>query len=255
MEKETSVDDNIVDSPKEMTFTSHLEELRQAIIISVTALFTSAGLCFYFNEKVISILTDPLTSSVKNVDLVFTSPAEAFTSTIRASIIMGLIIVAPIILNRFYWFVSPGLTKKEKKYSLPILFSAYFLFLIGILFSYYLMLPFGVKFLIEFAPKNIKPMISIGNYISFSTTLVLATGLIFELPLLLLFLSFVGIVNSQMLVKNRKMAILGAFVIGAIVTPSVDMITQGILAFALYGLYELSILTIKTFERKKLGHI
>lgn len=251
MEKETPIDDNVVDSPKEMTFTSHLEELRQAIIISVTALAISAGSCFYYNEKVIEILTDPLTNNVKNVDLVFTSPAEAFTSTIRASLILGLIIVAPVILNRVYWFVAPGLTKKEKKYSLPILIAAYFLFLVGILFSYYLMLPFGVKFLIEFAPKNIKPMISIGNYISFSTTLVLATGLIFELPLLLLFLSFVGIVNSAMLVKNRKMAFLGAFVIGAIVTPSVDMITQSILAFALYGLYELSIFAIKSFERKK----
>ncbi|MFN8673534.1 MAG: twin-arginine translocase subunit TatC [Candidatus Sericytochromatia bacterium] len=248
-EKITKNIENEVTDKKEMSFTAHLEELRQAIIISISALVLSSGLCFYFYNKLIDLLTAPLTNNIKNVELIFTSPAEAFTATLRACIITGLIIASPVILNRLYWFISPGLTKKEKKYSFPLLFLSYFLFIIGILFSYYLMLPFGVKFLVEFAPTNIKPMISIGNYISFSTTLVLATGLIFQLPLLLIFLSFVKILNAEKLIKNRRFAFLGSFVVGAIVTPSVDMITQCILAFALYSLYEISIFIIKRFEK------
>lgn len=242
---------NEIDKNKDMTFTGHLEELRQAIIISVVSLVISAGSCFYFYNELIDLITAPLMNNVKNVELIFTSPAEAFTATIRASLITGLIIVFPILLNRFYWFVAPGLTTSEKKLSFPLLFFSYFLFLIGIFFSYYFMLPFGVKFLVEFAPKNIKPMISIGSYISFSTTLILATGLVFELPLLLIFLSFVNIVNSKKLIESRKYAFLGSFVIGAIVTPSVDMMTQCILAFALYCLYEISIFIIRTLELKR----
>lgn len=233
---------------KKMPFTEHLEELRQAIITSAIALFISAILCFYFNNQLLDILTAPLTQNIKNIQLIFVSPGEAFMATLRIAIITGLILALPIILNRLYWFVSPGLTKEEKRFSLPIIIFSYFLFISGMVFSYFALLPFGVKFLVEFAPDNIHPMISIGNYISFSSTLIIATGLIFELPLLLLFLAFIHIINTSKLKKFRRHAFLASFVAGAVVTPSVDMVTQSLLAGALYMLYELSIILIRFLE-------
>lgn len=236
---------------KHMTFTAHLEELRQAIIISAVALIASTSFCFFFNKQILDFLTFPLTSTIKNVQLVFVSPGEAFSATLRSSLIIGLIMALPVILNRIFWFVSPGLTKKEKALSFPIVIMAYLLFLIGVTFSYKLLLPFGVKFLIEFAPANIHPMISIGNYISFSSTMLLGTGLIFELPLLIIFLSILGFVNSSKLKSYRKYAFLTSFVVGAIITPTIDIMVQSLLAGALYTLYELSIMVISIFERKK----
>ncbi|MFN8577506.1 MAG: twin-arginine translocase subunit TatC [Candidatus Sericytochromatia bacterium] len=241
---------NLKSNEKNMTFTAHLEELRQAIIISVIALALSTIFCFMFNKQILDFLTEPLTSTIKNVQIVFVSPAEAFMATLRSSLIIGLILALPIILNRIFWFVSPGLTKKEKSFSFPIIIMSYLLFLIGTAFSYKLLLPFGVKFLIEFAPSNIHPMISIGNYISFASTLMLGTGVIFELPLLLIFLAFLGIIDSKKLKLYRKYAFLISFIIGAVITPSVDIMVQSLLAGALYILYEISIAVISLFERK-----
>lgn len=239
---------------KEMPFTEHLEELRHAIIISVVALVLTTIICFYFNRELIELLLYPLKSNIKNVEIIFVSPGEAFTSTIRASLLTGLVLALPIILNRLYWFISPGLTKKEKILSFPVLVFSYLLFLVGIIFSYKILLPFGVKFLVEFAPSNIHPMISIGNYISFSSTLIIGTGIIFQLPIIITILGIIGIVNSTLLKKYRKHFLLVSFILGAIITPSVDMITQSLLAAALYLLYEISIIAVsfvsKVMNRK-----
>jgi sec-independent protein translocase protein TatC len=235
-------------SGKKMSFTSHLEELRQAIIISFLSIILTTGICFTFNKQVLNILTAPLTNNVKNVQLIFVSPGEAFMSTLQTALITGLILALPVILNRIYWFVAPGLTSQEKRFSFPVLIVSYFLFLVGVVFAYFILLPFGVKFLVEFAPENIHPMISIGNYISFSSSLILGTGLIFELPMILLFLAFIRIINAGILIRNRKYAFLVSFIIGAIITPSIDMITQTLLAGALYILYELSIIMIRALE-------
>lgn len=236
---------------KNMTFTAHLEELRQAIVVCFVSLVVTSGLCFIYSKEVLDILTRPLLSTVKNVELVFVSPGEAFMATLRASLIIGIIIALPIILNRIFWFISPGLSTKEKSFSFPIVIMSYFLFLLGVVFAYELLLPFGVKFLIEFAPSNIHPMISIGNYVSFASSLVLGTGLIFELPLLLIFLAFLGLVSSKLLKKYRKHAFLASFIIGGVITPSIDMMVQSLLAGALYALYEISIAVITVLDRKK----
>ncbi len=252
-EDKKNIDNNLSSlDNKEMSFTAHLEELRQAIVVSVISLVLSSGICFSYNKQILDILTEPLRSTVKNVELVFVSPAEAFTATLKASLIIGLIVALPIILNRLFWFISPGLSKKEKALSFPIVVMSYFLFLVGVVFSYKLLLPFGVKFLIEFAPSNIKPMISIGNYISFASSLILGTGLVFELPLFLIFLSFLNIVSSKLLKKYRKHAFLASFIIGGLITPSIDMMVQSLLAVALYSLFEISIFVISIFDIKKI---
>ena len=240
---------------KEMPFTEHLEELRQALIISFISIVITTGFCFYFNKELLDFLTLPLTENVRNVQLIFVSPGEAFMATIRASLLSGLIFALPIIVNRIYWFVSPGLTKQEKIISLPIVIASYVLFVTGVTFSYKILLPFGVKFLVEFAPANIQAMISIGNYVSFASTLMLGTGLIFELPLVIVFLGLVGIVSSALLKKHRKNAFLASFVIGAIITPSVDIVTQSLLAGALYLLYELSIISVVLIDKFKKGKV
>lgn len=238
---------------KEMTFTQHLEELRQAIIISFSFILITTCICFYFNESLINWFTDPLLKNFPNIQIVFVSPGEAFSSTIRLSLLFGIIFSLPIILNRVYWFISPGLTKQEKIISLPVIIFSYILFLIGASFSYYLLLPFGIKFLIGFAPYNIKPMLSLASYVSFSSSLIIGTGLVFEMPILIFMLALLRIVNSTWLKNNRKYFFLISFIIGAIITPSVDIVSQSLLAIALYILYEISIFFVQLLDlsRKK----
>lgn len=234
-------------SEKEMSFVEHLGELRKALIISLVSIGITSGVCFYFYEKILYILT----CQIKNIEFIFVSPGEAFISSLQASVIFGFFLSLPIVLREIFWFISPGLTSYERKISIPTIIGSYFLFLIGITFAYFILLPVGVKFLINFAPINIKPMISIGRYISFASMLILGTAIIFELPLVLLFLSLLGIVNTEFLKKNRKYALFISFLIGAIITPSVDIFTQSLLAGVIILLYELSIFLVWISTRGK----
>jgi len=235
------------DKLKEMPLTAHLSDLRKAIIISVGSVIICALICFAYNERLLKILIEP----VKEVQFIFVSPAEAFVASLQLAIWAGLIIALPVVLREIFWFVSPGLSIQEKKMSIPVVIFAYFLFIIGVIFAYYVLLPVGVKFLIAFAPLEIKPMLSIGRYISFCAILILGTGLIFETPLLLLFLSIFGIITGKLLRKQWRYAILISFIIGGLITPSVDVFTQSLMAGALLLLYYISILLVEFREWKK----
>ena len=240
--------DNLFSNEKRMSFFEHLEDLRKAIIIcSLTLIFFSI-ICFYFREKIFFILIKPL--EINNIKLVYLSPAETFISMVKISLTLAFCLTLPIILNRLYWFISPALTKKEKLIISPIFIIAYSLFILGIIFSYYFLLPFGIKFLIDFSPSNVIAMISMDKYISFALSLLACTGLIFLLPIILVFLSIFNIINLKILTENRHYAILISFILSAVITPSVDIFTQTILAITLYLLYEFSIITIKIIKKK-----
>lgn len=228
----------------EMPLTAHLSDLRKAIIISIGSVIICALIGFIYNESLLKVLMEP----IKYVQFIFVSPAEAFVASLQLAIWVGLIISLPVVLREIFWFVSPGLTKKEKKLSIPVIIFAYFLFIIGVIFAYYVLLPVGVKFLIGFAPPDIKPMISIGRYISFCAILILGTGFMFETPILLLFLAIIGVITGKLLRQQWRYAILLSFIIGAVITPSVDIFTQGLLAGALIFLYYISILMVELWE-------
>ena len=163
--------------------------------------------------------------------------------------VQGIILASPIIIYQFWMFVAPGLYEKERGLLVPIVFLSTFFFVGGALFGYFIVFPFGFKFFLGFATDVIKPFPSMREYLSFSSKLLLAFGLVFELPLIVTFLAKLGIVNVPFLKKNRKYAILLFFVCAAIITPP-DVVTQIMMALPLMVLYEISILGARMFGRK-----
>ncbi|RLB24995.1 MAG: twin-arginine translocase subunit TatC, partial [Deltaproteobacteria bacterium] len=182
--------------------------------------------------------------------LIFTNLPEMFFTYLKVSFVAGLLAAMPFIFYEIWMFVAPGLYQKEKKFLIPFVISSSILFVGGALFGYFVVFPFGFKFFMSFANEYIKPLPSVKQYFAFSTKLLLAFGLVFELPVATFFLTKMGLVTDVFLRKQRKFAILLIFVAAAILTPP-DVITQIMMAGPLLALYEISILVSKLAGRKK----
>jgi sec-independent protein translocase protein TatC len=240
-----------MDTDDKIPFTAHLEELRKRLITCFVAVGIGFVLCYGFKEKLFQILTQPLISVMKEGEtLIYTGLPEAFFTFLKVSFLGGLMIASPVIIYQFWMFVAPGLYAREKRLLLPIVFLSTVFFVGGALFGYFIVFPFGFKFFLGFATETIRPMPSMREYLSFSAKLLLAFGLVFELPLVLTFLARLGIVSVDFLKKNRKYAILLFFVGAAILTPP-DVVTQVMMALPLMLLYEISIVGARIFGRKK----
>ncbi|MEN8751653.1 MAG: twin-arginine translocase subunit TatC, partial [Desulfobacterales bacterium] len=183
--------------------------------------------------------------------LIFTGLPEAFFTYLKVAFLTGLMLAAPVIIYEFWIFVAPGLYDKEKRLMLPIVFLSTFFFIGGALFGYFLVFPWGFKFILGFATETIRPMPSMKEYLGFSAKLLLAFGLVFELPLVITFLARLGIVSVDFLKKNRKYALLLFFVGAAILTPP-DVVTQIMMALPLMLLFEISIIGARIFGKKKM---
>jgi sec-independent protein translocase protein TatC len=181
--------------------------------------------------------------------LIFTGLAEAFFTYLKVSLLAGIMAAAPIILYEFWMFVAPGLYSKERRLLFPIIFLSSIFFVGGALFGYFIVFPWGFKFLLGFATDYIRPLPSMKEYFSFSAKLLLAFGLVFEMPLVLTSMSRLGLVSVDFLKKNRKYALLLFFAGAAILTPP-DVVTQVMMAFPLMLLYEISIIGARIFARK-----
>jgi len=234
-----------------LPFTAHLEELRKRLITCFAAVGIGFLISYGFKEQLFYLLTRPLISVMPQGDkIVFTGLPEAFFTYLKISFLSGLILAAPVILYQFWMFVAPGLYKKERRLLLPIVFLSSFFFIGGALFGYFIVFPLGFKFFLGFATETIRPLPAMREYLSFSSKLLLAFGLVFELPLVITFLSRMGLVTVDYLKKNRKYAILLFFVAAAILTPP-DVVTQVMMALPLMLLYEISIIGARIFARKK----
>jgi len=235
---------------KKLPLTTHLQELRKRLILSFIAVGGGFALCYTFAEKIFDILAAPLLGMMpQGGSLIFTSVAEAFFTYMKVAFIAGLILASPFVLYQIWAFVAPGLYRHEKKYVVPFVLAGSFFFAIGILFAYYVALPIGFKFLLGFATDFIKPLPSMKEYLSFSIKFLLAFGLVFEFPVVLVLLARIGVVDAKTLARQRKYAILLIFIFAAILTPP-DIISQVIVALPMIGLYELSILLSKLFGKK-----
>lgn len=231
--------------PNQMTFLEHLEELRWRLLRVVIAVLLGTVLAFIFHQPLVTWLLKP----AEGIELIFTAPAEYFMVTLRVAFFTGIYLALPVLLYQSIAFLAPGLTSAERRWTLPMLVSAFLLFTVGALFSYFFLLPVGLKFLVGFAPEGIDALLSIGNYLSFSASLIFASGLAFELPLVLFFMSLMGLVTSAKLREFRRYFLIVALAIAAVVTPSPDIFTQLILGLALMGLYELSIMLVAGTKR------
>ena len=236
---------------EKIPFTSHLEELRNRLIVSFIAIGVGAVIAFAFKERLFNILVRPLIKVMEEGDtLIFTGLPEAFFTYLKVALLAGIIVSSPVILYQFWMFVAPGLYKKERRMMGPIVLLSSFFFIGGALFGYFIVFPWGFKFFLGFATETIRPLPSMKEYFAFSAKLLLAFGLVFELPLVLTFLARLGIVSVDFLKRNRKYALLLFFAGAAILTPP-DVVTQVMMAIPLMALYEISIIGARIFGRKK----
>jgi len=243
-------DDEKLNKDERLPFTVHLEELRDRLIKCFVAVAVGFVISYFFKEKLFDILIKPLIDVMEQGEtLIYTGLPEAFFTFLKVSFLSSLIVTSPVIIYQFWMFVAPGLYTKEKKLLLPIIFLSSFFFIGGSLFGYFVVFPYGFQFFLGFATETIRPLPSMKEYLSFSAKLLLAFGLVFELPLVITFLAKLGIVSVDFLKKNRKYAVLLFFVGAAIITPP-DVITQVMMAIPLMGLYEISIIGARIFGKK-----
>ena len=241
-----------MDEEEKLPFTGHLEELRRRLIICFIAVGIGFAGCYLFKERLFAILMDPLVRVMQpGQNLIFTGLAEAFFTYLKVSFLAGLMIAFPVIIYQFWMFVAPGLYDKEKRLLIPIVFLSSVFFVGGALFGYFIVFPFGFKFFLGFATDIIRPLPSMKEYLSFSSKLLIAFGLVFELPLVITFLAKLGIVSVDFLKKNRKYALVIFFAGAAILTPP-DVVTQVMMALPLMVLYEISIVGARIFGRRPL---
>lgn len=231
---------------RKMTLVEHLDELRRRILISLGAVFICACLAFWKIQDILSYLMIPPVDH-----LVFFSPTEAFMEYFKLAFFVGFLIASPVVFYQLWVFVSVGLTERERKaFLLAMPFSAT-LFLGGAAFAFFLVIPWALKFLINFAGANVMPVISISKYLSFVVMMLITFGVIFELPVAVMLLSKLGIVTPSFLSRNRKYAILVIFIAAALLTPTPDAFTQILMAVPLIALYELSIWICRFTKRKE----
>lgn len=236
---------------EKIPFTAHLEELRKRLIICFCAVGIGFVISYFVSKKLFDILMRPLLSVMPpDEKLIYTGLPEAFFTYLKVAFLAGLFLAVPVIVYQLWMFIAPGLYDREKRLVLPIVFLSSVFFLGGALFGYFVVFPFGFKFFMGFASDAIKPLPSVKEYLSFSTKLLFAFGVVFELPLFVTFLAKLGIVDVPFLKAKRKYAILLFFVFAAILTPP-DVITQVLMAGPLILLYEVSIFGARIFGKKK----
>jgi len=232
---------------KDVSIIEHLEELRKRIIYSSIFFIFASFISYSFSKKILSFIVKPLKNYQETI--VFLKPVEPFFSIIKTTFFTAGIISIPFILYQIYQFIAPGLTEKEKKLAKTIFTFFPFLFILGIVFAFYIIIPFGLKVLFSFGGEIMKPMISITNYLNFLFIFFIAMGLIFNLPVFISSFAYIGIIDSKFLKEKRKFAIVGSFILSAIITPTTDIFTQIFIAIPLIFLYEISILISKIFEK------
>lgn len=229
-----------------MSLSGHLGELRRRISVILAAVGIGFGGSFYFSEVILDALTRPVKTG-----LIFTGPTEALWSHFKVALLSGLLFSLPVILHQIYRFIAPGLYPRERRNVIPFIFFGTVSFLLGLSFCYFIVLPFGIGFLLTYKTGSLIPMISVGSYVDFVIKFLLAFGVIFELPVAIIFLSRLGVLTPAFLSRNRKYAVLIIFIVAAVLTPTPDVFNQLLMAIPLILLYEIGILGAKWFGKKE----
>lgn len=231
-------------------FTEHLTELRDRLVRSFIAVGVGFVIAYCFKEKLFDYLTAPLIEAMgPGNKMVFTGLPEAFFTYLKVSLLAGIILAVPFLFYEFWMFVSPGLYRQEKKFLVPVVILSVVFFVIGTSFGYFIVFPYGFQFFLGFASETIQALPSMKEYLGFASKMLLAFGFIFELPLIITFMSRMGLVSVAFLRKNRKYAVLIFFTVAALITPP-DVVTQILMAVPLMILYEISIVGAKLFQKK-----
>jgi sec-independent protein translocase protein TatC len=224
-----------------MSLVDHLSELRRRVGISLLAVVLGSGVGFYFAPQLISFLKAPLNLGKP---LVYTGLGDAFFINLKLSIVVGIVLAMPILLWQLWAFISPGLTRSERRMARPWVPLALAFFVIGVVVAY-VILPFASSFLLSFSSADLQPLITASEYFGFVTTLFLVFGLVMEYPIVLMLLAKVGILTSTRLRSSRRVVILAIAIISAVATPGGDPISPTVLGVTMYLLFEFSIVMIR----------
>jgi sec-independent protein translocase protein TatC len=234
-----------------MPFTQHLNELRSRLIKCLIAVAVGFGVCYYFSEPIFRVMMRPLLKVLPEGNhLIYTGLPEAFFTYLKVGIWGGVILALPVIFHQLWGFVAPGLYRTEKRYLIPFVIFSTILFVTGGFFGYFIVFPFGFEFFLGFSDETIRAMPSVKEYFSLALKLLFGFGIIFELPLVMVFLGRMGIVNHRMLGRGRKFALVLVFVVAAILTPP-DWVSQLLMAVPLIILYEISIILVRFTAKKR----
>lgn len=241
-----------------MTVVEHLKELRSRLVVSLATFVAFSAAAFFFYDPMLEFLNRPLCNLPPEIlermpqgcRLVFVKVLGAFLFRLKLTALAGIALSSPVWLYEVYAFILPALTPKEKRYSTPFLLSSIALFALGATFAY-LTLPTGVRFLIAIGGSELVPFLGAEEYLNFVGLMLLGFGVMFELPLLLIFLGLADVVTVDQLRSQRKAAIVVIFVLAAVVTPSQDPYTMTVLAVPLYALYEVTILILSRLTRRR----
>jgi sec-independent protein translocase protein TatC len=241
----------------EMPFLDHLEELRWRILWSLIALLVGMIVAFVVVTRVdvIGFLQDPIQPYLQGRKLVYTHPGESFGIVMKVAFGVGLLLALPVIIYQTWAFLSPALYRHEKKVIIPAIAAAVLLFAVGVMIAYVAILPITLRFLLTFETESLEPMITAAQYFGFAITMSLAFGAVFELPIVILGLTALGIVTPRMLRRFRRYAVILSMVAGALITPGGDLLSLALLTGPIYLLYEASILVAHVVYRRRENRI
>lgn len=235
-----------------MTFLEHLDELRKRILYSAIAVIVAFGFCWAFSGQIFSFVAAPIDDVVGGIDkLVFLKPTEAFSIWLNVSFVAAIFVAIPVILFQVWLFIAPGLYRNEKVYAIPFLLSSTALFLLGGIFAYYIILPTALDFLINQFGAPFTAMITVIEYFNFALVILLGMGVIFQMPVLVAFLSIFGLITPGFLWRNFKYAFLLMVTVAAIVSPTTDIINLFLWSGPMVLLYLISIGISWIFARRR----
>jgi len=249
-----------------ITVFEHLDELRKRLIYSAITLMVGFAVCFTYSEQLLALLrlpldhqirlsfTTPIFEFIKSatpVTLIFISPAEAFWAHLKIAIVAAIIFSCPVIITEVWLFIKPALYKDERRTVAPFIIFSILLFIVGLAFCTLIVLPFALDFLLNYKTAGITAMLTLERYIDFMLKFILAFGAIFQTPIIILVLIKLNIITTETLKKNRKYAVLVAFIVAAVLTPTPDIFNQCLMALPLMLLYEISIIFANIFYREK----
>ena len=237
--------------PDKMTFLEHLDELRQRLVRVALYLAGGFAVCWGFHEQIFHFLTQPLRRAGFTDQFIYTSPAEAFLLYMKMAFFVGIFVASPFVLWEIWAFISPGLYRNEKAWAVPFIGMGSLFFASGALFGHYVLFPMTFRFLWGFGGPDMRFLPRIGEYWSFYSWFLLGLGAVFQIPVVIFVLARIGLVSAGLLLRAWKWAVLGAFVISAVITPSADVVTQTTLAGPMIGLYLLGVAVAWLFGRER----
>lgn len=238
-----------------LTLVEHLDELRTRIIVCVAVLVVAMSLCVWQNERLLDIADDPVPGEIiRSGGLITLGPAEAFTTTLTVSAYFAILLALPIILYQLYAYILPAFSDAERRVLTPLLLLAPLLFIGGVVFAYFVVMPPAIDFLVNFNDDTFNNQLRAREYYTFFATMLIAMGLLFELPLAILAITRLGIVTPDQLAANRRYAIMVIAVLAALL-PTIDPVTLLLEMVPIILLFELSILLARAFGRPGTGGI